>query len=105
MNTAGDKSRGCKGRQSHVKGLSERRWIHHRRQWIDINGPAINDVETRGSVHPRICYHDENARECAAYSDHRAGEQMCSRRHAMPTIEIDAQKDRFGKECESFERK
>ena len=103
MNPAHEKPCRGIGRQQHVDHFTQRRGIQHHGEVVDLRGPTIDESKAGRRVHPRIHHHHKDRGSRAACRDQNPRGPMCLRGHALPPVEIDAEKDGFREEGESFE--
>ena len=103
MNTGDHET--CSGErpQHHMEALGESSRISHGRDRIDMHRPAVDQFKTARSVHPGVGRHDKDRRSHPARCHDKTGEEVRAPRHALPAVEIDAQKNRFGKKRKALQ--
>jgi hypothetical protein len=92
------------GGQDHVQPHGQGGPVQHRGHGVDVRERAVHDVEAGRDVHPGVRGHHEERRGEPGDGDQRARGQVHALGHAIPAVEVDAQKDRFGEEGDPFQR-
>src|SRR5439155_9459786 len=64
-----------------------------------VHGPARDQLESRGGVHPRVRDHDEDARQAAAHRHQDARGEVGAPRDPLPPVEVDTEEDRLVKKA------
>ena len=98
----GEAGRGVGG-EGHVERLLERRRIRHCGNRVHVHRLPVHEGEPRGGVHPCVGDDDEDPRQGAARRDDQARAQVRRRRDTVPSVQVDAEKDRLREERESLE--
>ena len=95
---------GLIGTDEDVRDLFDPRCAEHRGDGVDVEYPAALPDETPGLVHDLVHQRDEEGGRGAAHRHRNARRQVQPGRHAVPSVQIDAQEDRLGKEGVPLQR-